>query len=133
MVRRSVAGVLIKDGRLFLARRMPGGNMGGSWELPGGKNEDGEDDRAALIREWDEEFSLGVRPLRLLGETGFENEGKKYILGAWLIEAEGEPAILNEHDEIRWFSAEELPSLWMADSDRAALEFVAPLLDKADY
>ena len=54
-----VAGALVRDGRLLLARRPDGDPLAGLWELPGGKVEPGETPEAALEREWSEE--LGVR------------------------------------------------------------------------
>ncbi|MCB1887788.1 MAG: Nudix family hydrolase [Rhodocyclaceae bacterium] len=47
------------DGSFLLGQRAPGTFYPGYWEFPGGKVEPGEDARAALIRELDEE--LGIR------------------------------------------------------------------------
>ncbi len=47
------------DGRFLLGQRAPGTFYPGFWEFPGGKVEPGEDARAALVRELDEE--LGIR------------------------------------------------------------------------
>jgi 8-oxo-dGTP diphosphatase len=47
------------DGSFLLGQRAPGTFYPGYWEFPGGKVEPGEDARAALVRELDEE--LGIR------------------------------------------------------------------------
>ena len=55
------AAVLTRpDGRFLLGQRAPGTFYPGYWEFPGGKVEPGEDARAALIRELDEELGIAV-------------------------------------------------------------------------
>ncbi|QID18857.1 Nudix family hydrolase [Nitrogeniibacter mangrovi] len=46
------------DGRFLLGQRAPGTFYPGYWEFPGGKVEPGEDARAALVRELDEELGI---------------------------------------------------------------------------
>ncbi|MBT0962879.1 Nudix family hydrolase [Denitromonas iodatirespirans] len=48
------------DGHVLLGQRAPGTFYPGYWEFPGGKVEPGEDARAALIRELDEELGINV-------------------------------------------------------------------------
>ena len=59
--RVEVAAAVItrSDGSFLLGQRAPGTFYPGYWEFPGGKVEPGEDARAALVRELDEE--LGIR------------------------------------------------------------------------
>ncbi len=53
------AGVLIDDrGRVLLARRPAHKHLGGMWEFPGGRIEEGEDSRAGLARELHEELGI---------------------------------------------------------------------------
>lgn len=55
------AGVLIDDrGHVLLTRRPANKHLGGMWEFPGGRIEDGEDPRAALVRELHEELGIEV-------------------------------------------------------------------------
>ncbi len=102
--------------------------MGGTWEFPGGKCEPGESDAEAVVREYDEEFGLRVVPGPTIGESGFVNGVKPYELAAVMVEFDGEPPELREHDEYRWVGAEELVALELSDSDRSLLAFVLPLL-----
>lgn len=53
------AGVVIEGGKVLLSRRKKGVHLAGRWEFPGGKAEPGEDPRAAVRRELEEE--LGIR------------------------------------------------------------------------
>jgi 8-oxo-dGTP diphosphatase len=125
---RSVAGIALRKARVLVGRRKPGGTLGGRWEFPGGKREPGESDEDALIREYDEEFGVTVRVGALLGESQFVNGDKRYRLSALLVELLTEPTDLREHDELRWIGAEELLAIDLAESDRALLPFVLPLL-----
>lgn len=55
------AGVLIDDrGRVLLARRPANKHLGGMWEFPGGRIEEGEDSRAGLVRELREELGIDL-------------------------------------------------------------------------
>jgi 8-oxo-dGTP diphosphatase len=58
-----VAAALIdSDGRVLLAQRLPGKDMAGLWEFPGGKVKDGEFPEFALMRELEEELGIETRP-----------------------------------------------------------------------
>jgi len=126
---RSVAGILINGGKVFVAKRGPQGSFGGCWEFPGGKVEAGESDQEALVREFEEEFSVAVSAKSLLGEIVFPHRGVDRILAAWLIEIKPyvRPRLI-EHEEVSWADAPTLEELRLVDSDRRMLEFVLPVL-----
>jgi mutator protein MutT len=128
-MQRSVAGILIHQGKVFIAKRGPEGSFHGCWEFPGGKVEPGESDEAAIAREFDEEFGIEVRALRLLGESIFPHRGADRVLAAWLIDLAPftRPRLL-EHEEIAWAKASELGDLELVDSDRKLLPYVLPFL-----
>ena len=50
-----VAGIVVQDGRVLIARRPMHKESGGLWEFPGGKIEQGETPQQALERELREE------------------------------------------------------------------------------
>jgi 8-oxo-dGTP diphosphatase len=126
---RSVAGILVREARVFVAKRGPGGSFRGCWEFPGGKVEPGESDELALAREFNEEFGVPIVAKTLLGETTFPHRGIERALAAWLIELRPLASpILLEHEAIAWANASELEELLLVDSDRRLLEYVLPLL-----
>lgn len=62
-------GLVFRNGRIFIDRRPYEGLLGGLWEFPGGKVEEGESPEQALHRELREEFGLRVRPEDTLPEV----------------------------------------------------------------
>jgi 8-oxo-dGTP diphosphatase len=118
---RSVAGIAAEGGKLFIARRIAGGDQGGRWEFPGGKVEEGEGDRDALVREYEEEFSVPVRAGDLLGSASFEHRGLKRTLNAYRIYFIKTDFKLTEHTEWRWAGIEEIEKLDFVPSDRRLL------------
>jgi 8-oxo-dGTP diphosphatase len=128
-MQRSVAGILVHQGKVFVAKRGRTGSFQGRWEFPGGKVEEGESDEAAIAREFREEFCIDVRALRSLGESVFPHRGEDRILAAWLIDLAPfhRPKLL-EHEEVAWADPESLVSLDLVDSDRKLLPLVLPLM-----
>jgi mutator protein MutT len=116
-----VAGIAIRDGRLFIARRLPGGSLGGKWEFPGGKAEEGEGPEEALIREFLEEFSLSIRVGEELGQSRFLHNGIERTLRAYRIfldpDDPAHPPVLADHGEWKWAPVAEIEGLDFAPSD----------------
>jgi mutator protein MutT len=54
------AGLVFRDRRLLITQRFAGAHLGGKWEFPGGKREDGETFEACLVRELQEELGITV-------------------------------------------------------------------------
>jgi 8-oxo-dGTP diphosphatase len=114
----SVAGIAAAEDRIFIARRKAGGDLGGKWEFPGGKVEDGETDQEALVREYDEEFGVKISVGEPLGTAAFEHHGRQFSLHAYRINFLEKDFTLAEHTEWRWATFEEIDALDFAGSDR---------------
>lgn len=65
---RVVAALIRKDGKVLLTQRWPGRHLGLTWEFPGGKVEEGEEDLEALERELREELGVTAK----IGSCCFE-------------------------------------------------------------
>jgi 8-oxo-dGTP diphosphatase len=135
-VREVVAVALVDDlrrpTRLLAARRTEPPELAGGWELPGGKVDPGEDEVAAVHREVAEE--LGVQVAlgdRLEGplEGGRWALGERYALTVWwAVVTRGEPAPVEDHDELRWLGADELYAVPWLPADVPVVDVVAQVL-----
>ncbi|HVI78028.1 MAG TPA: NUDIX domain-containing protein, partial [Candidatus Acidoferrum sp.] len=57
-MKRVVAGLIVKNGKLLVCQRTRHQTMPLKWEFPGGKIEEGEQPRDALRRELEEELGI---------------------------------------------------------------------------
>jgi 8-oxo-dGTP diphosphatase len=119
--RYSVAGIAVEDGKVFVAQRIPGGDLGGKWEFPGGKVEEGESGEEAVVREFREEFAVTVRTGPLMASASFEHHGKTRVLRAYRVYLESHDFTLSEHTGWDWVSPASIAGLDFADSDRKLL------------
>lgn len=128
MITRVVAAAILRDGRVFAARRGPGQRQAGQWELPGGKVEPGESDAEALARELHEELGIAVRVGGYIGTSQFDYAHGTIALVAYQCRLiNGEPT-LTEHDQAAWLSADALESLSWAPADIPLIEPLKALL-----
>ena len=117
-----VAGLLLRDGRVLVARRGPGMALAGAWEFPGGKVEAGETSRAALERELREELAIETRTGDRLAVSEFTGNGRPILLEGWCSQlVSGEP-VAREHDALAWLRPGEVDRELLAPAD-------LPLLD----
>lgn len=113
-----VAGVLVREGRVLLAQRPQGGLLGGLWEFPGGKVENGESLDMALRREWQEELGVQVDVAEPLGTYRHAYSHFRIILHAFqVLLAKGEPHP-KEGQRIAWVPIATLASYPMGKVDR---------------
>ncbi len=124
-MRITTAGIARKHDRYLVALRRPGTSIGESWEFPGGKHRSSESPEETLRREFYEELGVDVLIGRCLFTTSFYNGMKEYELRAYDVTLQSEQFQLGEHQDIGWFTIEEILSLPTAGSDRAVAEFLA--------
>lgn len=119
-----VGAVINQDGRILCAQRGPGGRLGGMWEFPGGKIENGESPRDALIREIDEELRCEIAVGDEVTTTRHEYDfGVVTLTTFWCALVAGTPT-LTEHAEVRWLGPDELDQLEWAPADVPAVEII---------
>ncbi|MEX0667675.1 MAG: NUDIX domain-containing protein [Acidimicrobiia bacterium] len=113
---RVAAGVLRLDGQVLLCHRRPDRTSWPDvWDLPGGHIHNGESTAEALVRELEEELGVRVEPTEgspwMTDRVG-NVELSLYLVDRWL----GEPrnVAVEEHDDIRWFEADDLKLLDLA-------------------
>ena len=117
----SVACVAFENGRLFIAKRKNIGDMGGYWEFPGGKIEEGETACETIKREMMEEFSVQAEPVLKIGSAQFMHKENPCTVDAFFVKLSHDgletPFKLTEHTEYRWVKPEEILDYSFVDSD----------------
>lgn len=116
----------------MLSRRKKGTHLADRWEFPGGKVEAGEDPRAALVRELEEELGIDV----VVGDVAdvtfhrYEDAGKAVLLlffFAMRKPGSAEPRALDVA-EVKWAGRDELDPAEFPPADVAILEKVRKLV-----
>jgi 8-oxo-dGTP diphosphatase len=120
---RVVAGAIVQNGAVLLARRSPTRTEPGRWELPGGKVEPGETDQQALRRELAEELSLATRVFEQISPAVEVEPGVDLLCYRAELTSD-EPVRLIDHDAYRWVRPDELDAMDLLESDK---RFVASL------
>lgn len=111
------AALILKDNKVFSARRKEGGHLSGYWEFPGGKLEEGESPEQCLARELKEELKINVRIGPYIGESVFDYGTTIVRLIAYEVEHLAGTIELVDHDEMRWLSFNELNAVKWAPAD----------------
>jgi len=120
-----VVGAVVADaGRVLLLRRRPDDFLGGMWEIPSGKVEEGETLLEALHRETAEETGLAVRQVDgYVGHFDYVGSGggtTRQFNFAVTVERTG-PVVLTEHDAHRWALPTDLPPV--SDAVRGLISY----------
>jgi A/G-specific adenine glycosylase len=115
---------------VLIARRPQEGLLGGMWEFPGGKLQEGEDLPACLRREIREELGAEVAVGQELGVYFHAYTHFKVTLHAFECKlVQGEPQPL-EASDLRWVTVAELPDFPMGKIDRMISDDLSRLQDR---
>ena len=118
---RSIACIDYRNGKIFIAKRQMVGDMGGRWEFPGGKIEEGEDLQTAVVREMQEEFGVTVTVGRKITSGSFTHKGKPCTLDVLEVsfphDGIEKKFELTEHTDYQWADIDSIPQLNFVDSD----------------
>jgi A/G-specific adenine glycosylase len=112
------AAVITNGNTVLLAKRPSNGLLGGMWEYPGGKVEEGETHEQALIRELSEELSVSIAVGEKVGNYRHAYTHFRVTLYAYkAMITSGVPAAI-EASEIRWVAITDLEQYPMGKIDR---------------
>lgn len=125
-------GAIVHDraGRLLLVQRA-NPPAAGTWSIPGGRVEPGEDDATAVAREVAEETGLAVRVGALVGEVERDApDGRVYVIRDYACALEAGaaddgaalPVAADDAADARWVDLADLRTLTLAPLLRETLE-----------
>ncbi|WP_340619500.1 8-oxo-dGTP diphosphatase MutT [Xenorhabdus siamensis] len=123
-----IAAGIIKNSNdeIFITQRRADSHMGGFWEFPGGKLEQGETPEQALIRELKEEVGITVTHCELLETITHEFSDRNITLYFYLVDQWKNEPFGKEGQPYRWISQAEL----IADEFPPANRSIVNLLTK---
>lgn len=120
-----VAAAIEKDGKFFCAQRPEGKSLGGFWEFPGGKLENGESPEQALIREIKEELNSDIEILAYINEASYDYDFGTVNMKTYHARLISGNLELLEHQNSTWLLPTQLPTLNWAPVDRPAVELLS--------
>ena len=116
------AAIIVKDNKVFAARRKAEMHLAGFWEFPGGKLEVGETPEQCLSRELQEELQITTRVGPFVGASVFDYGSKVVRLMAYQVEHLDGEFVLIDHDAMCWLGLDELDSVEWAPADIPLVE-----------
>lgn len=122
-----VAAIIIKDGQVFATQRGYG-QWQGWWEFPGGKIEEGECARAALVREIREELDAEISVGDLLETLEWDYPDFHLTMHCFVCELVSDSMHLNEHEAAAWLTKDTLHSVKWLPADEGILEKIENLI-----
>jgi len=117
-MKRVVAGLIVKDGKVLVCQRTRHQTMPLKWEFPGGKIEEREQPRDALRRELEEELGIlatvgdEVKRVRHEYPNGGMVELRFFVVREYQKEIEN-----RIFKEIRWAEPKDLPAYDFLEAD----------------
>lgn len=125
-MKRVVAAVIEKDGKLLICQRTRHQTMPLKWEFPGGKIEEGEQPRDALRRELEEELgieaTIGDEIVRL--QHTYPN-GATVELRFFLVRAYGGEIENRIFRDMQWSAPKDLASYDFLEADASLVKDLA--------
>jgi 8-oxo-dGTP diphosphatase len=117
-MKRVVAALIVKDGKILACQRTRHQSMPLKWEFPGGKIEEGEQPRDALRRELDEELgidaTIGDEVVHMRHEYKNGNVVELHFFVVYEFKGEIENRIFRD---MQWLERGELPSFDFLEAD----------------
>ena len=122
-----LVAIIITDGEVFATQRGYG-EWKGWWEFPGGKVEEGECLRSALVREIREELDAEISVGGLLETVEWDYPDFHLTMHCFVCSLTSESIRLNEHEAAAWLTHETLRSVKWLPADEGILSKIDALI-----
>ena len=101
------------------------GEFEGGWEFPGGKIESGETPQEALVREIKEELDADISVGDLIATVEYDYPNFHLSMDCFWCRLQSNHVELNEHEDAKWLSKEELDSVEWLPADVTLVEKIS--------
>ena len=117
-MKRVVAALIQKDGKLLVCQRTRHQTMPLKWEFPGGKIEDGEQPRDALRRELEEEIGIVATIGDEVARIRHEYPNRSLVELRFFVVREYQGEIENRiFRDVQWAAPKDLPKYDFLEAD----------------
>ncbi|NLE13596.1 MAG: 8-oxo-dGTP diphosphatase MutT [Clostridiales bacterium] len=124
------AAIIQRNGKLLLCQRPIGKRCALLWEFPGGKIERGETPEECLVRECYEELGITIKTEQFAQEVMYEYPDITVNIHFYFCEIiSGDPVCI-EHNDVQWFSLEEVSKLSLCPADDKMLSLLSKDIKK---
>ena len=115
------------DSMIFATQRGYGDFKGG-WEFPGGKIEEGETPREALVREIKEELETEIAVGELIDTIEYDYPTFHLSMDCFWAEIVSGDLVLKEHEAAKWLTKDKLDTVEWLPADVTLIEKVRVVL-----
>jgi A/G-specific adenine glycosylase len=126
--RRSVAGVVLKSGRMLLVRRPEDGLLGGLWEFPGGALPEGADPAVACRLQLKRAVNLDVRVARHMATISHSYTHFRLKLELYLCEWKSGRVCLSGPSDFKWLTVSGVGALPLHGAMHKALRHLGSVV-----
>ena len=113
-----------KGDPMIFATQRGYGDFKGGWEFPGGKIEEGETPREALVREIREELETEIAVGELIDTVEYDYPTFHLSMDCFWAEIVSGNLVLKEHEAAKWLTRDELDTVEWLPADVTLIEKV---------
>lgn len=119
-----VAAILRENEKMLICQRSSTDECGMLWEFPGGKVEEGEEKKQAIMREMREELGVEIDVVDVFAETDYFFNGREIHFTFFNARIASGALQLNVHDDARWITCEQLGDFEFMPPDKEVLKIL---------
>ena len=123
-----VAAAIIKDNNLIFSTHRGYCEFKDGWEFPGGKIEENETPREALVREIKEELDIIIIVEKLIDIVEYDYPNFHLTMHCYLCTIVAGDLVLKEHKAARWITKEQLGSVEWLPADLELIEKIEEII-----